>query len=97
MPKVPPLYYGEKHYYLLPDGPAAQLAYALLVQAMLSRKSEAMAQVVLSKREQLVLLRIVDRKLLVMTCLKYADQVRLPAAFSDELATMPPVFIGTSF
>lgn len=89
--KVPSLYYGEKHYYLLPDGPAAQLAYALLVQAMLSRKSEAVAQVVLSKREQLVLLRIIDRKLLVMTCLKYADQVRLPAAFSDELAAVPPV------
>lgn len=92
--KVPPLYFGEKHYYLLPDGPMAQVAYALLVRAMLSRKAEAVAQVVLSKREQLVLLRIVEGKLLVMTCLKYADQVRVPTAFTEELAAVPAVADG---
>ena len=89
--KITPLYYGERHYYLLPDGPAAQLAYSLLVQAMLARSAEAVAHVVLSKREQLVLLRPLDQKLLVMTCLKYAAQVRVPETFAAELGDAPPV------
>ena len=89
--RITPLYYGERHYYLLPDGPAAQLSYSLLVQAMLVRKAEAVAQVVLSKREQLVLLRPLNQKLLVMTCLKYAAQVRVPEAFAGELDATPPL------
>ncbi len=89
--RITPLYYGEKHYYLLPDGPAAQLAYSLLVQAMLARNAEAVAHVVLSKREQLVLLRPLDQNLLVMTCLKYAEQVRVPETFAEALAGAPPV------
>ena len=84
--RITPLYFADKHYYLLPDGPTAKLAYALLVQAMLAHKSEAVAHVVLSKREQLVLLRPLNRKLLVMTCLKYAEQVRVPETFAGELA-----------
>ena len=31
---IGPLYFTDKHYYLLPDGPTAQLPYSLLVQAM---------------------------------------------------------------
>ena len=41
---VSPLYFTDKHYYLLPDGPTAQLPYALLVQAMLARGVQAVAQ-----------------------------------------------------
>ncbi len=88
---ITPLYYGEKHYYLLPDGPTAQLPYALLVRAMLARRAEAVARVVLSKREQLVLVRPLAEKLLVMTCLKYDAQVRTPEAFADHLAGQPPL------
>ena len=87
--RITPLYYGEKHYYLLPDGPTAQLPYGLLVQAMLTRGAEAVAQVILSKREQLVLLRPVRQRLLVMTCLKYAAQVRSPEAFAGQLGDPP--------
>ena len=87
--RITPLYYGEKHYYLLPDGPTAQLPYGLLVQAMLARSVEAVAQVILSKREQLVLLRPVGQRLLVMTCLKYAAQVRSPEAFAGQLGDPP--------
>ena len=41
---ISPLYFTEKHYYLLPDGPTAQLPYNLLVQAMLARGVQAVAQ-----------------------------------------------------
>ena len=34
---ISPLYFTDKHYYLLPDGPTAHLPYSLLVQAMGAR------------------------------------------------------------
>jgi DNA end-binding protein Ku len=52
-----PLYGTGKRYYLAPDGPAGQKAYALLYHAMVEEKRYALAQVVLHGREQLVLLR----------------------------------------
>jgi DNA end-binding protein Ku len=52
-----PLYGTGKRYYLAPDGPAGQKAYALLYQAMVEENRYALAQVVMHGREQLVLLR----------------------------------------
>ncbi len=86
---ISPLYFTDKHYYLLPDGPTAQLPYALLVQAMGARRVQALAQGVLAKREQLVLLRVDQENLLLMTVLKYAGQVRSPAPFAEQLLTAP--------
>ncbi len=80
-----PVYYSDKHYYLLPDGPAGQRPYALLHQAMVERGVQAVAQVVLARREQWVLLWPLER-LLCMTVLKYAAQVRSPADYTRELA-----------
>ncbi len=73
----------------MPDGPTAQLPYALLVQAMGARRVQALAQGVLAKREQLVLLRVDQENLLLMTVLKYAGQVRSPAPFAEQLLTAP--------
>ncbi len=87
---ISPLYFTDKHYYLLPDGPTAQLPYTLLVQAMGARRVQAVAQGVLAKREQLVLLRVDQENLLLMTVLKYADQVRSPAPFAEQLSAAPP-------
>jgi DNA end-binding protein Ku len=84
------LYDAGKHYYLLPDGPTAQLPYALLVQAMRARGAEAVAQVVLSRREQLVLVRP-QGDLLLMTVLKYAAQVRRPEKFAQQLSAAPAI------
>ena len=81
---VQPIYYSDKHYYLLPDGPAGQRPYALLQQAMSDRGVQGLAQVVLARREQLVLLWPLER-ILCMTVLKYAAQVRSPAGFVEEL------------
>ena len=87
---ISPLYFTDKHYYLLPDGPTAQLPYALLVQAMAARGVQAVAQGVLAKREQLILLRVDQQKLLLMTVLKYAAQVRSSAPFAEQLSAAPP-------
>ncbi len=80
-----PLYFTDKHYYLLPDGPTAHLPYTLLVQAMGARRVQAVARGVLAKREQLLLLRVNSENLLLMTVLKYADQVRSAAIFAEQL------------
>jgi len=87
---ISPLFFTEKHYYLLPHGPTAQLPYALLVQAMLARGVQAVAQGVLAKREQLILLRVDQQNLLLMTVLKYAAQVRSAAPFAEQLSATPP-------
>jgi DNA end-binding protein Ku len=81
---IDPVYHSGKTYYLVPDGPIGQKPYALLHQTMADSNLHAIAQVVLSKREQLVLLRPIE-KLLGMTVLEYHAQVKQPAAFEDEL------------
>jgi DNA end-binding protein Ku len=78
-----PLYGTGKRYYLAPDGPAGQKAYALLYQAMLEENRYALAQVVLHGREQLVLLRPQDN-LLILEVLHYRHQVTPPAALTPE-------------
>jgi DNA end-binding protein Ku len=82
---IDPIYHSGKTYYLVPDGPVGQKAYALLRQGMAEEHLHAVAQVVISNREQLVLLRPIEN-LLAMTVLEYDAQVKQPAAFEDELA-----------
>jgi DNA end-binding protein Ku len=77
------LYYDERTYYLVPDGPVGQRPYAVLLQAMEEEGRYAVAQVVMHGREQLVLLRPMD-KLLAMTVLKYDAEVTKPQAFEDQ-------------
>ena len=81
---IDPVYHSGKTYYLVPDGPVGQKPYALLRDTMAESNLHAVAQVVLSKREQLVLLRPIE-KLIGMTVLEYHAQVKQPAAFEDEL------------
>lgn len=80
---VDPIYYGDKTYYLAPDGKAAYTAYQLVRDVMAEDGMEAVGQVVLSSREQIVLVRPVGR-LLTMTTLRYAAQVK-PASEFEEL------------
>jgi DNA end-binding protein Ku len=83
--EIDPLYHAGRNYYLLPDAPIGQKPYQLVHHAMAEQGVQAVAQVVLSKKEQLVLIRPVD-DLLVMTALNFAAEVRTPASFVDELA-----------
>lgn len=81
---IDPIQYSESSYYLLPDGPAGQKPYALLHKAMLDKHLYCVANVVLHNKEQLVLVRPHD-KLLCMTVLRYANEVKTTSSFDDEL------------
>jgi DNA end-binding protein Ku len=78
------LYFAGKAHYLLPDGIAGARPYALLRDGMRQNAVVAIAQVVMTGREQLVVLRP-HGKLLVMTGLHYPARVREPADFADEV------------
>jgi DNA end-binding protein Ku len=79
-----PLYHSGKNYYLIPDGPVGQKPYQLIQEAMQKQNVHAVGMVVISKKEELVLVRPVER-LLVMTPLNFATEVKEPASFFDEL------------
>ncbi|MCB9883095.1 MAG: Ku protein [Planctomycetes bacterium] len=86
---VDPLYLSGKSYYLLPDGVAGARPYALLLQGMQRAGVVAVARIVLSGREQLVMLRT-DENLLVMDVLSYAASVKAKGEFLSE-APQPDV------
>jgi DNA end-binding protein Ku len=82
-----PLYTTGKKYYLAPNGPAGQKAYALLCQAMIAEDRYGIAQVVLHGREQLVLLRP-QENLLILEVLHYQHQASQPSTLADEAPRM---------
>jgi DNA end-binding protein Ku len=82
------IYDSGRTYYLVPDGPVGQKPYALLRDAMQMENRQAIAQVVISNREQLVRLRTLGQ-LVTMTVLNHASQVKQPSAFEDELVSTP--------
>jgi DNA end-binding protein Ku len=82
---LPPIYLSGKAYYLAPDGPVGQRSYAVLHQSMAEHQRQAIAQVVLHGREQLVLVRPFQR-LLVMLLLHHDEEVAKPATFEEDLA-----------
>ena len=53
--EIDPVYHAGRTYYLLPSEPIAQKPYSLIVQAMEEEQQVAIAQVVISSREQLVM------------------------------------------
>lgn len=83
--EVEPLFYSGKTHYLLPDGIAGERPYALLHKGMIDNQVCAIAQVVMSGREQLVLVRPIG-KLLALTTLHYPQRVRSAGDFESELA-----------
>lgn len=78
-----PIYYGEKTYYLLPDGPVAQKPYAVIREGMEQEGRYGVAQVVLHGKEKVVLLRPMNG-LLTMNVLSYEAEVVKPDAFEAE-------------
>jgi DNA end-binding protein Ku len=73
-------------YYLLPDGVAGAKPYALLAKGMADKGVVAVAQIVISGKEQLVMLHPVD-DLLVLSVLHVAKRVKAPAEFRSELSS----------
>jgi DNA end-binding protein Ku len=82
--QIDPIYYSGQTYYLLPDGKQAPKPYVVLQAAMKKENVVGIAQVVISNREQLVLLRPVGR-LLAVSVLHYDASIRPTAAFDDDL------------
>jgi DNA end-binding protein Ku len=73
-----------KNYYVLPDAPMGQKPYQIIVEAMNQQKVEGIAQVVLGRREQLVLVRPMG-EVLVMSTLSYAKEVKAPEEFTGDI------------
>jgi DNA end-binding protein Ku len=82
--EIDPLYFDGRMYYLLPAGDQAQEAYALLAAAMEKQDRWAVGQVVFSGREQLALVRPIDR-VLTMAMLNYDAEIRKPTDMKDQL------------
>jgi len=82
--ELPTVYYGGRTYFLTPDGPVGQKPYNLLMKGMISNGVCAIAEVVISQKEQVVLVRPVDG-LLAMTVLNRKDEVKATSAFKDEV------------
>ena len=80
-----PIYYSSRSYYLVPSGKVGQHPYAVLHKVMSEKNRFAVARVVLSGKEQVALVRPMD-KVLVMTLLQYEDQIKKPKAFEDEVS-----------
>jgi DNA end-binding protein Ku len=85
--ELDPLYHSGRTYYLVPDGPVGQKPYDVLRRAMAEEHLHGVAQVVISGREQLVLIRPLEG-LIAATVLAYDEEVKKPISFSDEA---PPV------
>ena len=83
-----PVFFSGRSLYLLPDGPAAHLAYAVLVEALHERHKAALGRVVLSHRRQLVLVRPASR-LLAVHVLHYPAQLRSRGVLEATLRPAP--------
>lgn len=74
----------DRSYFLVPDGKIAHKPYCLIRDAMLKDNRRAIAEVILSRREQHVLVRPLGR-LLMMTVLQHQDELKEPAEFEDQV------------
>ncbi len=86
---IDPMYLAGRTYYLMPDGVAGGRPYALLQQGMLEKGVHAVARVVMSGREQLVVLRPVEN-LLTMSVLNYAKSIKGIDVFRDDVDEQDP-------
>ena len=82
--EVDPVYF-DASYYLLPDGQAGDKPYHLLTKALQDENHAALAKMVRSQREYLVLIRP-SRGGLTLHTLFYADEVRAVDGYGAEPA-----------
>src|SRR5437762_5249777 len=81
---IDPVYFTDKTYYLTPDGAVGQKPFELIQQCLLDEELQAVGRVILYGREELVLVRPVE-KVLAMTALKYDSEVAHAEAFNEEI------------
>jgi DNA end-binding protein Ku len=85
---IDPVYFTDKTYYLVPDGAVGQKPFALIQQCLADDELQAVGRVILFGREELVMVRPVE-KLLAMTALKFESEVAHADALDEELEKMP--------
>lgn len=81
---IDPVYFTDKTYYLAPDGAVGQKPFALIQKALADAELQAVGRIVLFGREELVVVRPVDR-LLAMTALKFESEVAHAETFREEV------------
>ncbi len=74
----------DRSYFLVPDGKVGHKPYNLIRDAMADDDLRAVAEVIMSGREQHVLIRPLG-KLLVMTVLQHQDEMKEPTGFEDQV------------
>jgi DNA end-binding protein Ku len=84
---IAPRYYSGRTMYLLPDGPIGGKPYAMLHQLMVETKRFAFCTAVMNGKEQLMLMRPVE-KLIGIEFLKYAAEVRPPSELAPQLPSV---------
>jgi DNA end-binding protein Ku len=82
--KIEWLFLEGKNYYLIPDGKVGQKPYALLRDSMAEANNIALASIIISSKEHLVVLRPY-KKLIAMAELYYHDQVRAENDFEKYI------------
>src|SRR5262249_45795212 len=83
-----PLCFSGRSLYLVPDGPAAEPAYAVLCQALQQRQRWALGRVVLGGHRQLVVVRPLGT-VLILLVLHYPEHVRPCPRTAPRPATCP--------
>ncbi len=86
--KVEWLYFEGKNYYLIPDGKVGQKPYALLRETMAEANTIALANIILSSRQHLVVLKP-HHKLIAMSVLYYNDQVKADTDIEPYVEDVP--------
>jgi len=84
-----PIYFDGRAYYLVPDGDEAHEGYAVLRAAIENKGLYGVGQIVLSGREQLVVLRPLDG-LLAIQMLNYNYQLRSAERFRERIEPQTP-------
>ena len=77
-------YLTDRSYFLVPDGKVAHKPYCLIRDAMGQAERRAVAEVILSRREQHVVIRPLG-KLLIMTVLQHHNELKQPSTFEDQV------------
>jgi len=90
--EIDPVFY-KSTYYLAPQGPGAERAYALLRQAMSDTQKVGIATFVMRGKQHLVAIRP-DKRVLALETMFFPDEVRDPVTELDTLPDEDATFKG---
>jgi DNA end-binding protein Ku len=86
--------YWQKPYYLVPDGDEAEEGYSIMQQALAETRKVAIGQLIMHGRQHLVGIKALEGGL-VLSILRYADELRDPKTYFEGINTEPkPEAVG---